>query len=585
MADENWADKLRETEELFRTTVENLPINLVLYDRAYRILYMNPALATICAASANRSAAELVGMRGPELWPKAIWDALYVHTERAVATRERQSYELATDVPGNGTSVREWTVVPLVGPTGEVDRIVAMSQEVTAQRQMLEALREADQRKSEFIAVLSHELRNPLAAIRFSPHVLEYGQPGSETRADARMIIDRQVGQLVRLVDDLLDVTRITRNKIQLKRERLELNALVRATLDDNRRHFEQCGIRVDVGLASAPIHVNADSVRIAQVLTNLLINAMKFTPAGGTATVSLTSEPGGNAVLRVADNGAGIDAALLPRLFQPFMQADRTLARSGGGLGLGLVLVKGLVELHGGTVTARSEGTGRGAEFVVRLPVARDRRRRCGRCAHGSRRGHAATRAGHRRRSRRGRSPVRRAVGGRACHRGRAQRRRRAVAKARGFRPDVVLCDIGLPGMDGYEVARRHPRGRVAGGDPAGGAVGLRAVSRRGQGTRRRLRRPPGETAEHRQGAGDPDAAPLTGSRWRCGLLDRAIGGDGRGREDAADVGRGEELGRRQRAGVDAAELIHRVLVAAHRAEQLRRSRAAAARASRSGT
>ena len=123
-------------------------------------------------------------MRGAELWPKPIWDPLYLHTERAVATRERQSYELATDLPGRGASVREWTVVPLVGPTGEVDRILTMSHDVTAQRQMLEALREADQRKSEFIAMLSHELRNPLAAIRLSLHVLEYGEPGSEEAAD-----------------------------------------------------------------------------------------------------------------------------------------------------------------------------------------------------------------------------------------------------------------------------------------------------------------------------------------------------------------------------------------------------------------
>ncbi len=329
-----------------------------------------------------------------------------------------------------------------------------MSHDVTAQRQMLEALREADERKSEFIAVLSHELRNPLAAIRLSLHVLEYGQPGSKETADSRMIIDRQVGQLVRLVDDLLDVTRMTRNKIQLKPERLELNALVRATLDDNRRHFEQCGIRVDVGLASAPIHVNADSVRIAQVLTNLLINAMKFTPAGGTATVSLTSEPGGNAVLRVADNGAGIDAALLPRLFQPFMQADRTLARSGGGLGLGLVLVKGLVELHGGTVTARSEGTGRGAEFVVRLPIARASSDHAGDAP-------AVSVAGTQRRvlviddDRDVAEALCAAlsVGGHVievAHSGPI-----GVAKARTFMPDVVLCDIGLPGMDGYDVAR----------------------------------------------------------------------------------------------------------------------------------
>ena len=371
MAGEKWAEKLGETAELFRITVENLPINLVLYDRDYRILYMNPALATICAAICKRTPGELVGMRGSELWPHPIWNPLFEHTERAVATRTRQSYDLATNLPGRGPSVREWTVVPLVGPGGDIDRMLAISIDVTEQRRMVEELREADQRKSDFIAVLSHELRNPLAAIRLSLDVMEHGAPGSEEAVGARRIIDRQVGQLVHLVDDLLEVTRVTQNKIQLQRQRLDLNELVRATIDDNRRHLERDGVRVDVKLASAPIHVDADSVRIAQVLTNLLTNAVKYTPPGGTATVSVSSDPAGAAVLRVTDSGVGIDPALLPRLFEPFMQAEVPIARSGGGLGLGLALVKGLVELHGGSVSASSAGRGQGAEFVVSLPRA----------------------------------------------------------------------------------------------------------------------------------------------------------------------------------------------------------------------
>src|SRR5678815_962181 len=157
-------------------------------------------------------------------------------------------------------------------------------------------------------------------------------------------IIDRQVGQLVHLVDDLLDVTRITQKKIELQRHRLDVNDLVRATIEDNRAHLERSGVRIEAGLAHAPIYVNADGVRIAQVLTNLLANAVKFTPRGGRATVTLrASDAEGTAVLSVADTGRGIDAALLPRLFERFMQAERAGARSGGGLGLGLALVKGL--------------------------------------------------------------------------------------------------------------------------------------------------------------------------------------------------------------------------------------------------
>jgi len=454
MAAEKWAELLGETAELFRITVENLPINLVLYDRDYRILYMNPQLATGCAALCKRTPGELVGMRGAELWPQPIWDPLFEHTERAVATRARQTYDLATNLPGMGPSVREWTVVPVVGPGGDIDRMLAISTDVTEQRRMVQELREADQRKSDFIAVLSHELRNPLAAIRLSLDVMEYGAPGSEEAVGARQIIDRQVGQLVHLIDDLLDVTRVTQNKIQLQRHRLDLNEVVRGTVDDNRRHLERDGVRVDAKLASAPIYVDADGVRIAQVLTNLLANAVMHTPPGGTATVSVSSDPAGAAVLRVTDSGVGIDPALLPRLFEPFMQAEVPVARSGGGLGLGLALVKGLVELHGGRVSASSAGKGHGAEFVVSLPLANE-------VAGAARAATPASGLRARRRVLVIEDAPDVAVAMRlvlemdghevtVAHNGPD-----GVAAALALRPEVVLCDIGLPGMDGYAVAR----------------------------------------------------------------------------------------------------------------------------------
>jgi signal transduction histidine kinase/ActR/RegA family two-component response regulator len=456
MAGGKWADNLRGTEELFRTTVENLPINLVLYDREYRILYMNPTLAAICAAICQRPPDELVGLRGADLWPPQIWAPLFEHTERAVATRERQTYELATNLPGRGPNVREWTVVPLVGAAGEVDRILTMSLDVTAQRRMVQELRDADQRKSEFIAVLSHELRNPLAAVRLSLHVLENGEPGSEEVAGARRIIDRQVGQLVHLVDDLLDVTRITQKKIQLQRHRLDVNELVRATIEDNRAHLERSGVTIEAGLARAPIYVNADGVRIAQVLTNLLANAVNFTPSGGIATVTVSSlDAEGLAILRVSDTGSGIDADLLPKLFEPFMQSDRPAARSGGGLGLGLALVKGLVELHGGTVSASSAGRDLGAEFVVRLPLDTQ-------AAAGPRAGSLVRPALRGRRMllieddedvASAMQTVLEMAGHEVAVAGNGPD---GIAAARVSKPEVVLCDIGLPGMDGYEVARR---------------------------------------------------------------------------------------------------------------------------------
>jgi PAS domain S-box-containing protein len=447
------ADKLRETEELFRLTVENMPANLILYDRDYRIVYLNPPLARLCEQFCGRPIQEILGLRGEEVWPPAVWIPLYTHSEKAIATRERQTYELVVDHPGLPRAVRQWTVVPLVDRDGEMRQILAMSHDITAQRRLVDELREADERKSAFIAMLSHELRNPLAAIRTNLYLLEHGAPGSEATVRATKVIDRQVGHLVGMVDDLLDVTRITQDKIELRRQLVDVNALVRETLEDNRPHLERGGVVFELGAADQPLYVNADGARIAQVVTNLLTNAAKFTPAGGRAQVKVRPGSDRTAVLTVADSGIGIDPALRPQLFQPFMQGDRSLDRTGGGLGLGLALVKGLVELHGGSVRVESGGRGSGAEFTITLPLAHAgatpappaadtpmaRSKRVLvieddlEIAEGLQ---AALQIGN--------YEVAIARSGQA-----------GIEKARTFGPDAVLCDIGLPGLDGYAVAR----------------------------------------------------------------------------------------------------------------------------------
>jgi PAS domain S-box-containing protein len=444
---------LRRSEERFRTTVDSVPINIVLYSHDHRVLYINPALASMC----GRPISEIVGLRADELGPPAIAEPLKRQMSRAIATGERQSYELAAaEHPGGPEVVKQWTVVPLAAPPGETEmpQVLVMTHDVTAQRQLVEELRESDRRKSEFIAVLSHELRNPLAAIRTNLYVAEHGR-GGEGTSRALQVIDRQVGQLARMVDDLLDVTRITQNKVHLQRQRVDLDQILRQTIEDNRSTLERSGVRLEAHLADGPLHVDADAARIAQIVTNLLANAVKFTPSGGTVSVSSAADLSRErAVLRVSDTGTGIDPALLGSLFQPFMQADRTLDRTSGGLGLGLALVKGLVDLHGGEVSASSEGLGKGAAFTVLLPLA---------------------------------PAVATSAGGTAGDAGPATRRRvlvieddadvadglkaalevdehqvmvarsgaEALERARGYHPDVVLCDIGLPGMNGYEVAR----------------------------------------------------------------------------------------------------------------------------------
>ena len=328
------------------------------------------------------------------------------------------------------------------------------------QRQLLVAanaqLVEADQRKNEFLAVLSHELRNPLAPIKNSLYILDRAAPGGEQARRALAVIDRQATQLSNLVNDLLDVTRITRNKIRLQKQRLEINDLVRRAVEDNRSSFDRSQVRLSCDFASTPVWINADGTRVAQMVGNLLQNAAKFTLSGGRAHVSVAAEAG-DAVICVVDNGIGMSPDTVARLFQPFMQAEQSLDRSKGGLGLGLSLIKGLAELHGGSIAAQSDGLGKGAAFVIRLPLDE---------------GAAFEEV------------VLRAVGPRISRRiliiednpDAAESLREALElgehevevahngpdgleKARALRPDVVLCDIGLPGMDGYDVARavRH--------------------------------------------------------------------------------------------------------------------------------
>jgi PAS domain S-box-containing protein len=344
--------------------------------------------------------------------------------------------------------------LPVRDEAGRVVRWFGSTTDVHDLKVAQESIRETDRRKGEFLAVLSHELRNPLAPIKNALHLLDRAPPGGEQARWAQSIIGRQVDQLARLVDDLLDVTRISRGKVTIHRERLELNDLVGRTLEDYRALFEKRGIKVELERCPSRIYVEGDGNRLAQVVGNLLQNAIKFTESGGTTRVRVWEEPASNAVfVRVADSGIGMTAELLGGLFQPFVQAETSIDRRRGGLGLGLALVRGLVELHGGEVVAQSEGLGRGSSFTVRLPRAAspvvpelERRPR---------------KAASRRRILIVEDNVDAAASLRAgleleghevsvAHDGAT-----GVRIARELRPEVVLCDIGLPGMDGYAVAQ----------------------------------------------------------------------------------------------------------------------------------
>ncbi len=304
-------------------------------------------------------------------------------------------------------------------------------------------------RKDDFLALLGHELRNPLAPIRTAIHLLKNAGEATDT-ARIHDLIDRQVTHLSRLVDDLLDVSRIARGKVRLQQEPLDLAQLVRMTADDHRRELEAAGLSFGVRLPKQTVWVRGDATRLSQIVGNLLNNARKFTDRGGEVTLTLAADDR-EARLTVVDTGIGIEPDLLPTLFEPFTQSDQGRGR-GGGLGLGLALVRGLAELHEGTVQVASEGIGRGAVFTVTLPLSSAPAAELPApetTPVGARRillvednADAATTL----------EMFLEAKGHQVVH---VSDGRTALEKAREFRPDIILSDIGLPGaLSGYDLA-----------------------------------------------------------------------------------------------------------------------------------
>ena len=440
--------ELRASEERFRTLAQAMPqIVCVLGWDGLTVEYVNSTWTAYSGLDAEASTrAGLDGIVHPD-----DHEAARACFRRARETQLPQDVEVRYRAADGSYRWYLSRLAPVVAE-GRVVRFVGAAMDIEDRRRAEEAARLADRRKDDFLAVLSHELRNPLAPIRNSVYLLEHGA-GADQRRRAQDVIRRQAEHLTRLVDDLLDITRISRGKIVLRRARVDLRELLRDTADDLRSLFAQSDVALRVACDAGPIWIDADPTRIAQVLGNLLQNAVKFTPPGGSVSATVTASDG-RAVATVRDTGIGMDPAQVERMFDPFTQADEALARTKGGLGLGLALVKGLVALHGGTVTARSEGVGRGAEFALTLPLLTDgpaaSRDRTAAIPEAQRRtvlvvednvdagetlAEILTLGGHR---------VQLARDGRS-----------AIALARELRPDVVLCDIGLPDVDGYEGAR----------------------------------------------------------------------------------------------------------------------------------
>ena len=352
--------------------------------------------------------------------------------------------------------------------------LATISRHETALRRSERALREADRRKSEFLAILAHELRNPLAPIRNAVEILRRSRDdGARVRSTTEML-ERQVDQMVRLVDDLLDLSRITRGRIEIRKQRVELSSILNQAVEGSRFMVETMGHRLDLTPPAEPIPLDADPARLTQVLGNLIQNACKFMPPGGRVELSAGRE-GARAFLRVRDEGIGIAPDQLPRIFEMFTQVATPQDRSASGLGIGLTLVQSLVGLHGGTVEARSEGLGRGSEFIVRLPITGTIPE-----ATGKRPEPVPAAAGRRILVVDDNEDGARSLGlllDMAGHTTRlAHDGLQAMQAAEVFRPDLILLDIGLPEIDGYEVCRRIRR------TPWGRDVALVAVTGWGQ-------------------------------------------------------------------------------------------------------
>jgi signal transduction histidine kinase/CheY-like chemotaxis protein len=343
----------------------------------------------------------------------------------------------------------------------------------TAARQSEARLKEADRHKDEFLALLAHELRNPLAPIRSAIRLLQLRGSAEPDLRWGRDVIERQVECLSRLIDDLLDVSRISRGKMALRKQRVGLAEIIQGAVESSRPLIDQHGHELRVRLPPEPIDLEADLVRLAQVFMNLLNNAAKYIEHGGRIWLT-AGRQGGGVVVSVRDTGIGIPADKVPRLFEMFYQVDHALKRSEGGLGIGLTLVRRLVEMHGGTVEARSEGPGKGSEFLVRLPAAGegpppDREDMCG---HGGMKAPTARRilvVDDDPDSAESLAMLLRLYGSevQTAHDG-----LEAVQTAKGFGPDVVLLDIGMPKLNGFDACRRIRQ------EPWGQHVTLIAIS-----------------------------------------------------------------------------------------------------------
>ena len=437
--------------------VESVREPLLVLAADLRILRANQAYYRDFGERAELTEGRLIYEIGSGQWNGA---ALRERLDAVLTRGEPTSdCEITVEVPSRGRRVMSLSARRIPGDRERSELILLAFEDITERRTRSESLREGARRKDEFLAMLAHELRNPLAPITHALHLLRdrYTDPTSVKLYD---MMGRQTQRLVRLVDELLDVARISRGLIAVKRDPVDLIVVVREAVEASRPRIEQGHHALSLTLPEEPVWLNGDSVRLEQVVCNLLENAAKYTPPGGQITLILRRQEANEVVLIVRDTGIGLDPATVDAIFELFMQVDRSLSRSDGGLGLGLAVVRRIVELHAGRIEARSAGLGAGSEFIVRLPLIPSSAK-VQPAVHTDASASVVT-------PRRvlvvddnadaaeSMALVARSWGHEVAT---ARDGTEALAVAKSFRPDTALVDIGLPGMDGYELAHRLRR------------------------------------------------------------------------------------------------------------------------------
>jgi PAS domain S-box-containing protein len=464
-------ERVRQSEERFRLLVEGVQdYAIYLLDPEGRVSSWNAGAERITGFRAS----EILGRSFETFYPPAEVAAGKAAAELQEALMHRRAEDKGWRVRKDGT--RFWAdvvVTPLYNARGEHVGFAKVTRDLS-ERKRMEALEQEGRHVTEFLAMLAHELRNPLAPIRNAVGILAILEDPPPEVAWCRDVIDRQAAQLSRLVDDLLDVSRITRGKLHLQSVPMDLAGAVHRAVEitrpliDSRRHDLQ------VVMPDKPVTVHGDLTRLAQVFSNLLTNAAKYTPEGGHIRIELGIE-GDDAVVHVNDTGQGIAPDLIERVFDLFAQGERSLDRSAGGLGIGLTLARRIAVLHGGSITAASAGEGRGSTFTVHLPLTRG-----GGAAVSPQRGprHSILLVDDNADAGASLAMLLRLMGHDVET---LTDGRDAIARTASLRPDVVFLDIGLPGMDGYEVAREIRKA------PGGDRVRLYAVTGYGQAEDRR--------------------------------------------------------------------------------------------------